>query len=296
MDKKKTGNLIKEARIKKGYTQQELGDMIGVTNKAISRWENGEAFPDVSLLDTLSLTLDLDINEIVLGEKKEKTDSTVALEMVQIARMEKNRKARQFTVRCIIFAIFGLLLICGIRTIAYGLYGWPVQILYYGCVAAVLSVGYIKVKRREASFRDEGRFSTVTAILSGFSVIYSIILVCGTLSLLVRGINILSLKDAQIGPFINYQLLFVFLINFIFALYFILAVLEKEKTIGIGLYSSISGIFLCMLYSYLLHRLVSPEDFYLIFIPDTAVILGTIIVGAVLTWVICKHRIESGKA
>lgn len=43
MDKKKTGSLIKEARIKKNYTQSELGDLLGVTNKAVSRWENGDS-------------------------------------------------------------------------------------------------------------------------------------------------------------------------------------------------------------------------------------------------------------
>lgn len=37
MDKKKTGTLIREARIKKNYTQSELGDLIGVSNKAVSR-------------------------------------------------------------------------------------------------------------------------------------------------------------------------------------------------------------------------------------------------------------------
>lgn len=41
MDKQKTGNLIREARQCKNYTQSELGKMLGVTNKAVSRWENG---------------------------------------------------------------------------------------------------------------------------------------------------------------------------------------------------------------------------------------------------------------
>lgn len=41
MDKKKTGLLIKEARIRKNYTQTELGNLIAVSNKAVSRWENG---------------------------------------------------------------------------------------------------------------------------------------------------------------------------------------------------------------------------------------------------------------
>ena len=41
MNKEKTGELIREARIKKNYTQSELGDLLGVTNKAVSRWEKG---------------------------------------------------------------------------------------------------------------------------------------------------------------------------------------------------------------------------------------------------------------
>ena len=41
MDKNKTGNLIREARTKKNYTQSKLGDLLGVSNKAVSRWENG---------------------------------------------------------------------------------------------------------------------------------------------------------------------------------------------------------------------------------------------------------------
>ena len=42
MNKEKTGELIIEARIKKNYTQSELGDLLGATNKAVSRWENRE--------------------------------------------------------------------------------------------------------------------------------------------------------------------------------------------------------------------------------------------------------------
>ena len=61
---------------------------------------------------------------------------------------------------------------------------------------------------------------------------------------------------------------------------------EKEKDISIGLYISIAGVFLSMVYSDLLYRLISPEDFYLIFIIDTAVILGIIFVGIVLAWAI----------
>lgn len=41
MDKAKSGKLIKEARMQKNYTQSELGNLLGVSNKAVSRWEMG---------------------------------------------------------------------------------------------------------------------------------------------------------------------------------------------------------------------------------------------------------------
>lgn len=41
MDKKATGELIRATRTEKGYTQSELGNILGVSNKAVSRWENG---------------------------------------------------------------------------------------------------------------------------------------------------------------------------------------------------------------------------------------------------------------
>ena len=47
MDKIKTGNMIREARTRKGYTQSELGALIGVSNKAVSRWENWQRKRDV---------------------------------------------------------------------------------------------------------------------------------------------------------------------------------------------------------------------------------------------------------
>ena len=64
MDKIKTGQLIREARKKKNYTQNELGDLLGVTNKAVSRWENGDSFPDIAVLEELARLLDLKIQDI----------------------------------------------------------------------------------------------------------------------------------------------------------------------------------------------------------------------------------------
>lgn len=91
MDKKKTGNLIREARQRKNYTQNELGMMLGVTNKAVSRWENGESFPDIGILEPLSRLLELPIQDIVTGESAADQESAVT-ELVRLAKLQEQRK------------------------------------------------------------------------------------------------------------------------------------------------------------------------------------------------------------
>ena len=75
MDTKKIGAFIAMNRKKKGYTQEQLAEKLGVTNKTISRWENGHYMPDLSLLEPLSKELDITLNELLVGEEivKEET-------------------------------------------------------------------------------------------------------------------------------------------------------------------------------------------------------------------------------
>lgn len=68
MDNQKTGAYISVLRKGRGMTQKELAEKIGVTDKAVSRWETGRGFPDVSVLKPLSETLGVTIAELVNGE------------------------------------------------------------------------------------------------------------------------------------------------------------------------------------------------------------------------------------
>ncbi len=64
----KVGNLICELREKKNLSQSELGNLVGVTNKAVSRWENGRGYPDTSLLLKLAEILEITVDELLRGE------------------------------------------------------------------------------------------------------------------------------------------------------------------------------------------------------------------------------------
>lgn len=74
MNQEKTGKFISELRKEKNMTQRELADKIGVTDRAISKWENGRGMPDLSLMEPLCNELGISINELLSGEKIELKD------------------------------------------------------------------------------------------------------------------------------------------------------------------------------------------------------------------------------
>ena len=101
MDIIKTGNLIKELRTEKGLTQKELSEKLNVSTAAVSKWENGKGFPDISILEKLSSELEISITELVKGERTEETteSDSVAKEIIEISKKEiKFEKARRISV------------------------------------------------------------------------------------------------------------------------------------------------------------------------------------------------------
>ena len=68
MDKYVTGAVIRKLRESKNMTQEELAEKIYVTGKAVSKWENGQGFPDISLIEPLSKALDISVIELLSGE------------------------------------------------------------------------------------------------------------------------------------------------------------------------------------------------------------------------------------
>lgn len=63
-----TGSTIKKMREKKGITQAQLADMISVSDKAVSRWETGKGFPDITLVEPLASALGISVIELFSGE------------------------------------------------------------------------------------------------------------------------------------------------------------------------------------------------------------------------------------
>ena len=64
-----TGAAIKALREKKRLTQQQLAEKLSVSDKAVSKWETGKGFPDISLLEPLASVLQVSLPELLSGEQ-----------------------------------------------------------------------------------------------------------------------------------------------------------------------------------------------------------------------------------
>lgn len=67
MDPLKTGNIISEARKKLNMTQKDLANRLFVSNNAVSKWERGLCFPDISVLIPLSEILNVNLYDLLKG-------------------------------------------------------------------------------------------------------------------------------------------------------------------------------------------------------------------------------------
>lgn len=74
MNQKKIGRFISNMRKLKNLTQIEFAEKLGVTNKTVSRWENGHYLPDVSLFNDICSILNIDVSELLNGEKRQLDD------------------------------------------------------------------------------------------------------------------------------------------------------------------------------------------------------------------------------
>lgn len=118
MNQEKIGKFIAELRKEKNLTQQALADKLGITDRAVSKWETGRCLPDLSLLIPLSEELDISINELLLGEhqKEEIQNESYEQNLVQTIqysteKIKNNKKSYQKIVFLLLSFVFFLLLL-----------------------------------------------------------------------------------------------------------------------------------------------------------------------------------------
>lgn len=110
MDMEKTGTLIAERRRERGLTQRELAEQLSVSAAAVSKWERGRSFPDVTVLEPLGAELGLTAAELLAGERNAPPQEESLRSLLGIAAGQLRLRARrQRRVTALLFAAVLLL-------------------------------------------------------------------------------------------------------------------------------------------------------------------------------------------
>ena len=147
MDQKKIGNFLKELRKEKNITQEDLAEELNVSNRTVSRWENGNNMPDISLLTQIAQFYNVSIPEIVDGERKNESKNQSEIDTaVKMAEYSKNEvKIEKKKVANVFFMAFGIFIIISAFAIFPNDSGWGGKYSIIGAIIFIISF-YFKIK------------------------------------------------------------------------------------------------------------------------------------------------------
>ena len=95
VNQQKIGEFLKHLRKDKGLTQEQLAEEFGVSSRSVSRWENGNTMPDISIIIELADFYDVDIREIICGERKsENMDKELKDTLATVADYTNNENGK----------------------------------------------------------------------------------------------------------------------------------------------------------------------------------------------------------
>lgn len=111
MNQEKIGLFIAKQRKEVGLTQEQLGELLGITKNAVSKWERGICLMDMSLLKPLSEILGVSVNEILAGEKirNEELKSKTEENIINITELYDLKSIKKGTVAFTFILLFFLL-------------------------------------------------------------------------------------------------------------------------------------------------------------------------------------------
>lgn len=286
MDKRKTGKIIRQARINKGYTQSELGDLIGVSNKAISRWENGETFPDIGVIEPVAQMLELRIQDIITGTKDSDQDTAIT-EVVRVAKMQGKEKMRKLVENGVAIVILCYLLFKG----GLAFRGNAIDSMTYVELAVVLillAAKYIMDHRTKVVEFDRFRKWIIT-----ISIVTGIYMIAGMFIntiMVSRGQMPFHMQPSSVGWYLEGRLIVVFVINLVILVVdFVRRTRCAAPMVHMGTYPVVANIYLTYVYSDMLYRLDDMTGFLNRLATGTLIVLCEVFVVAIVD--ICIEKL-----
>lgn len=226
LNQEKTGKFIAEVRKECNLTQKQLAETLGVTDKAVSKWECGRSMPDNAILMELCQVLKINVNELLSGERlSEDSYSGKAEEnMMKLIKATEEQKGRQKytllgTVVGFVLLVLAILLIMlgAVGGAIHWFFDFPSILGIIGVTLLVLAAsgmvrdffnGFVICYGKEADVSPEKVMRAWTA----YKVVLVTVLMAGCFMFLVNIIGMLGVMSdlATVGPAVLVALLALF--------------------------------------------------------------------------------------
>ena len=121
MDQIKIGKFIQNKRKEKNITQQELAEILNITDRAISKWENGKCMPDVGIMQELCEILNITINDLFSGEVVNMKDTEKKLEenLLEMTRQKEEKDRQLLSLEIFIGVISSVILVGSVLLVGW---------------------------------------------------------------------------------------------------------------------------------------------------------------------------------
>lgn len=143
MDQIRIGKFIKERRNLKNITQSSLASILGITDRAISKWENGICMPDVGTIPEICKILDITVNDLFSGEivKMKDYDKKLEENLLNLAKKEEAQNKKMMIYEYVIGFISSITFLVLMFTLSYAVENQVVRIILFIIAFLILIVG-----------------------------------------------------------------------------------------------------------------------------------------------------------
>ena len=146
MDQIKIGKFIAERRKKIGLTQMQLAERLNITDRAVSKWENGRSLPDSSIMLELCDILKISVNDLLCGEVVTMDNYKEKLEQYLLEMVKQKEKSDKKLLRLeILIGIFSMIILLGFTFLAsfVEMQAWlRILLIVVGFIVALIGIGF----------------------------------------------------------------------------------------------------------------------------------------------------------
>ncbi len=113
MDQVRIGKFIAEKRREQGLTQMRLAEALGITDRAVSKWETGKSLPDASIMLELCRLLKISVNDLLNGEvvSVEKYNETMEKNLLEIVKQKEEKDRQLLKTEIVLFVVTTMFLL-----------------------------------------------------------------------------------------------------------------------------------------------------------------------------------------